>query len=217
MLFHRFVQTGIILGACLCSGVAVAQDAGLDSGFTLFGGGRTGGEVEIEESSAAYKADDSASFGLIWNTEHSRNTEWEVYFSRQDTEFKLSDPLVVVPTIDLEMYTLQLGGTYIFDDRFISDSVQPYLAMTVGGTHVKSDADAGDSDTFFSGSIGLGLKFRPGERLGFRLEGRVHGLLVKESSKLFCSVGPEENVCAVEVKGDMLGQFEAFAGVTYRF
>lgn len=183
----------------------------------MFGGVRLGGEIDVEESSEVYEADDASSFGIIWNTEHSRDTEWEVYFSRQQTEFELDDPLLVVPVIELDMYTLQLGGTYLFDGAFQSDTVQPYMAMTLGGTHIKSDADGGDSDTFISGSIGLGLKFRRGERLGFRLEGRLHSTLVEESSRIFCSVGPVENVCAVEVEGDALGQFEAFAGISFRF
>ena len=204
---------GLALAASLVAFTASAQEARLDSEITAFGGLRVGGEIEVEESNSVYDADDSSSFGLIWNTRYKGNTEWEVYYSQQQTEFELSDPMIVVPTIDLDLYTVQLGGTYLFD----GESVQPFLSMTLGGTHVKTDADGGDSDTFISGSIGLGLKFRQGERLGFRLEGRLHGVLVNESSKLFCSTGPVENVCAVEVEGDILGQFEAFAGVTFRF
>lgn len=199
--------------ASLAAFAANAQEARLESELTAFGGIRLGGEIEVEESDAVYDANDSSSFGLIWNTHHKANTEWEVYFSQQQTEFELSDPLIVAPTVDLDLYTLQLGGTYLFE----GESVQPFLSLTLGGTHVKTNADRGDSDTFISGSIGLGLKFRQGERLGFRLEGRLHGVLVDESSRLFCSIGPVENVCAVQVEGDMLGQFEAFAGVTFRF
>jgi len=217
MVLTKTIQTGLILCACLCAGSAIAQDNPLNSSFTLFGGARTGGEIDVEETSSVYEAGDAGSFGLIWNTEHSRNTEWEVYLSHQQTEFELNDPMLGVSAIDMDMYSLQLGGIYEFEDQFISNSMRPYVSMTFGGTHVKSDSDGGDSDTFLSGSIGLGLKIRPDERLGFRLEGRVHGVVVDESSKLFCAVGPDENVCAIELKGDMLGQFEAFAGITFRF
>lgn len=206
-------RTLLVLLLVLFALPAGAEDSKLDSALTVFGGLRVGGEIEVEESNSVYDADESSSFGLIWNTHHQRNTEWEVYYSQQQTEFDLSDPMIVVPTIDLDLYTVQLGGTYLFE----GESIQPFLSMTLGGTHIKTDADGGDSDTFISGSIGLGLKFRQGERFGFRLEGRLHGILVDESSKLFCSIGPVENVCAVEVEGDILGQFEAFAGVTYRF
>ena len=206
-------QIGIALLGTFITFSAHAQGSRLESELTAFGGVRVGGEIEVEESNSVYDADDATSFGLIWNTHYKANTEWEVYFSQQQTEFDLSDPVIVAPTVDLDLYTLQLGGTYLFD----GESVQPFLSLTLGGTHVKTDADGGDSDTFISGSIGLGLKFRQGERLGFRLEGRLHGVLVDESSRIFCSTGPVQNVCAVEVEGDMLGQFEAFAGVTFRF
>jgi hypothetical protein len=216
MVVIKMTRLTAILCLCLWGAVATAQEKPLESEFTLFGGIRTGGEIEIEESDGVYAAEDASSFGLIWNTDHSRDTEWEIYFSRQDTEFELDDSLLVAPAVDLEMYTLQLGGTYLFDELG-SSAVRSYIVMTLGGTHVKSDADGADSDTFLSGSIGLGLKFRKGERLGFRLEGRLHGVFLNDNSKLFCSTGPVENICAVQVEGDMLGQFEAFAGITFGF
>lgn len=192
---------------------AFAQSDTLETELTVFGGLRTGGEINVEDSDAVYEANDSSSYGLIWNTREKRNTEWEVYFSQQQTEVERNDPLLLRPRIDVDIYTLQLGGTYLFDGK----NVRPYLAMTLGGTHIKTDSDSGSSDTFFSGSLGLGLKFREGERLGFRLEGRAHGVLVSSNSKLFCRTGPDENICVVQVEGDLFAQFEAFAGVTFRF
>jgi hypothetical protein len=121
--------------------------------------------------------------------------------------------MLVSPLVDVELYTLQLGGTYLWE----GDGVQPYLAMTLGGTHIKADSGSGESDTFISGSLGLGLKFRPSERLGFRLEARVHGVMVRDSTELFCQTGPNLNVCAVRVQGDIFGQLETFAGLTFRF
>lgn len=203
----------VICAALLGTSNAVAQSNSLDTELTLFGGIRTGGEISVADSDEEYKAQDASSFGLIWNTKQKSNTEWEVYYSQQQTEVELSDPLLSLPPIDLDVYTLQLGGTYLFD----GNGVRPYLAMTIGGTHVKSSSESGDSDTFFSGSIGLGLKFREGERLGFRLEGRAHGILLSSSSTVFCQSGPDESVCLVQIEGDMFAQFEAFAGVTFRF
>lgn len=192
---------------------AFAQSDALETEFTIFGGLRAGGEMSVEDSNVVYAAKDSSSYGLIWNTRQKRNTEWEVYFSRQQTEVERSDPFFIIPAIDVDIYTLQLGGTYLFD----GNGVRPYLATTLGGTHVKADSASGDSDTFFSGSLGFGLKFREGERLGFRLEGRAHGVLVSSNSKLFCRTGPDENICVVQIEGSLFAQFEAFAGVTFRF
>lgn len=181
-----------------------------DSEFTVFGAYRFGGEISVEDSNDVYAAEDSPAFGLIWNTRHDANTQWEIYFSQQQAEMELSDPLSAEPPVDVDFYTLQLGGTYLLKEK----GLQPYIAMTIGGTHAKSDAD---SDTFFSGSLGFGIKLRPHERVGFRLEARMHGVLVRDNTQIFCQTGPSQNFCAVSVAGDMFAQLETFAGLTFRF
>ena len=185
----------------------------LDKELTILGGYRFGGSIALEEPDTTYKAKDSPSFGMIWNWRHDANAQWEVYFSRQETDVELSDPLLIGPTVDIELYTLQLGGTYLWKQS----GVQPYLAMTLGGTHVKTDSGGGESDTFISGSLGVGFRIQPNSRLGFRIEARAHGVLVRDSTSLFCQTGPNLNVCAVKVEGDIFGQVETFAGITFRF
>ena len=206
----KIISAGLL---CLGASLAVAQEKPLDSSFTVFGSLRTGGEFKEEDSDVIYDAGDSSAYGLIWNTKSDGNTEWEVYFSHQPTDVERVDPAMDLPDFDLDIYTLQLGGTYLFDSK----GVQAYLAMTLGGTHMKADSEAGDSETFLSGSIGLGFKFLESQRIGLRLEGRYHGVLVQDNSKLFCRTGPDLNACLVEIEGDFFSQFEVFAGVTFRF
>ena len=74
-----------------------------------------------------------------------------------------------------------------------------------------------DSDTFFSGSLGVGLMVLPTNRVGVRLEARTHATLLRSDSDLFCESGPGGGLCAVAVNGDVLWQVEAFAGVVFRF
>lgn len=190
---------------------AIAQEQ--NSELTLFGAYRFGGTIDVMDSDALYEAQDSPSLGLIWNHRHETNTQWEVFFSQQKTEVELSNPALADPIVDVDLYTLQLGGTYLWE----GDAIRPYLAATLGGTHIKSDSGNGDSDTFLSGSIGVGVKMQPGKRLGFRFEARAHGVLLRDSTKLFCQTGPDLNVCAVEIQGDWLGQIETFAGIVFRF
>lgn len=187
----------------------------LNTELTVFGGYRFGGSINVLDSDATYEVQDSSSFGLIWNHRHQANTQWEVFFSQQQTEVELSDPMIADPIVDVELYTLQLGGTYLWE----GEAVRPYLVMTLGGTHIKSNPDNGngDSDTFFSGSFGVGFKMQPTKRLGLRLEARAHGVLMRDSTKLFCQTGPNANVCAVELQGNLLSQLETFAGIVFRF
>lgn len=207
---HKFAAVLFAVALASCFPVS-AQEAKTE--LSLFGGYRFGGTADVDGTDAEYEARDAPSYGIIWNREHSAETQWEVYFSRQQTDMELSDPTIADPRVDIEFYKLELGGTYLWD----GDKVRPYLALTLGGTHIKTESGGGESDTFFSGSLGLGLKFQTSERLGFRLEGRAHGVLVNDSTELFCQTGPNLNVCAVRLQGDWLGQFETFAGVTLRF
>ena len=85
------------------------------------------------------------------------------------------------------------------------------------GTHIEPDDAALDSDTFWSFSIGGGLQVAPSSRFGLRLEARAWGTLVDSSTSLFCSSGPQGGLCAIRIDGRMLWQFEAFAGVVFRF
>jgi hypothetical protein len=194
-----------------------AQEEAAAFELTAFGGYRFGGTFEIEESPESYDIEDSASYGLILNFPHRANTHWEILYSRQSTEAAYSDPDSSNVRLDIDSQILQIGGTYQFEGESGSRSVQPYLAATIGGTHVKASANGSESDTFFSGSLGLGILVAPNARVGLRLEARGHVTFTNSSTNLLCVSGPDLNACAIEVTGDVLTQFETFAGVVIRF
>lgn len=207
------MRNALVILLLVCSGAALADDGnGLE--FTAFGGYRMGGSVAAEDDSIDIRLRDSASAGFLLNGRHRDNTQWEVHFSNQQTSARITDAVTGAESVvDFDSNTLQLGGTYLFE----GDKVIPYLAFTLGGTHVRTRAVADESDTFFSGSIGLGLRFLPYSRIGIRLEARAYGTLVNSSSQIFCSTGPDENVCAIQLQGDLVSQVETFAGITVRF
>ena len=188
-----------------------AQEAATE--ITAFGAYRFGGTFEEDESDASYELNDSPSFGLILNLRHKDPTQWEIIYSQQRTEAEFSGAAVNDPEVDIELHVLQLGGTYQWE----GEVARPYLAFTLGGTHVRTRSAESNSDTFFSGSIGVGMKFLPTSRVGIRVEARAYGTLVSSSTDLFCSTGPDLNLCAIRLEGKMLSQVETFAGVTIRF
>lgn len=195
----------------LMPALASAQESGVE--ITPFVGYRFGGTFESEEPVAEYEMQDSSSFGLLVNFRHKANTQWEILYSQQSSTADYSGAAGPDPEVDVDTHVLQLGGTYLFD----SERAQPYLAATIGGTHIRTESTTSQDDTFFSGSIGIGVKFMPSPRIGIRLEARAYGTLVDSDSRLFCSTGPDQNICAVQVEGTLLSQFETFAGVTFRF
>ena len=192
---------------------ALSQAQEATAEITAFGAYRFGGTFEQEASEAKYELKDSPSFGLIVNIRHQDPTQWEIFYSQQQTEAEFIGATANDPEVDIDLHVLQLGGTYQWDGEI----ARPYLAATLGGTHIRTSSAGSRSDTFFSGSIGIGMKFLPTSRVGIRVEGRAYGTLVSSSTDLFCSTGPDQNICAIRLEGKMLSQFETFAGITVRF
>ena len=181
--------------------------------LTPFVGYRFGGTFDFESASGAYELDDDASFGLIFNARHTGKTQWEVFYSQQRTQATLNSATPVAASVDTDVHILQIGGTYVAT----GEAYQPFLSLTLGGTHIRTDINGSQSDTFFSGSLGVGMKFAPSSRIGVRLEARANATLMDANTDLFCRTGPDINVCAIRIDGNLLTQFEAFAGLVFRF
>ena len=190
---------------------AVADDLNIE--ITPFGAYRFGGTFDVANSDMSFELDDSSSYGLIINFREKQDTQWEVLYSRQKTDATLSGAAVGTPLVDVDLQVLQLGGTYQGD----GDTVRPYLAATIGGTHIKARSTGSASETFWSGSIGLGIQIRPNSRLGIRLEARAYGTFIETNSEIFCGSGPAAAGCAVRIDGKVLSQIETIAGIVFRF
>ena len=189
------------------------HDGALGFELTPFGGYRFGGSFDVADSADSYELRDGSSFGLILNWQHSSETRWEILYSKQQTEAEFAGAAANDPVVDVDLQALQLGGMYLFE----GDTVQPYLAATVGGTHASARSTGSKSDTFFSGSLGAGVLIGGGSRFGLRLEARAYGTLARSNTNLFCQTGPDANVCAFRAEGDLISQVETFVGVVFRF
>jgi hypothetical protein len=191
----------------------LAQEQSFGFELTPYGGYRVGGEFEEKDSGLSIDLDESESYGFIFNARHSPITQWEILYSRQETSADASGLGLSDPAPDLTIEYLQGGGTYMWD----GEHVRPFLAVTLGATHIDISTDGFDSDTFWSGSLGLGLQIAPNSRVGIRLEVRAFGTLLDSSSDIFCQFGPTNNVCAVRIDGTIMWQVEALAGIVFRF
>ncbi len=208
----RFAAFVAVLGVFATAANAAENELNIE--LTPFGAYRFGGSFDVAEDDTSYEIADSPSYGFIVNFRQKSNTQWEIFYSRQQTEAEFSDPATGNSLLDIDIDMLQGGGTYQWD----GDKVWPYLVLTAGGTKIKTRAaDASQSDTFWSGSIGVGLQIRPTERLGLRLEARAYGTLINSDTDIFCQTGPNQNVCAIRVDGTMVSQFETLAGIVFRF
>jgi hypothetical protein len=212
-MIFRMALTLAVIGLL---GTTVVQAADSDRIFELtpYGAYRFGGTFDVVDTDTSYKLEDSPSYGLILNIRQQDNTQWEILYSSQQTDALFSGATVNSALVDVDMQTLQGGGTY----QGSGDRVRPYIADTIGGTQIKTSANgASRSDTFWSGSIGLGLQIRPTDRIGLRLEARAYGTLMDSDTDRFCQTGSNQNVCAIRVDGTLLSQVETIAGIVFRF
>ncbi len=197
---------------------ALAAEAGeYRFAITPLLGYRMGGDFESDDTDAEVSLDDDAAVGFILNAPaealgEDAYTEWELYFSRQSAGIE-DAPLEVDPTLEVDISYLLLGGTYVG----AGELVRPFLAAGIGAAHLSPDASGYGSDTVFAVGIGGGAQVFPTEQIGLRLEVRALGAVIDSHSNLFCASGPEGSACAVSASGNMLWQWEAFAGLVARF
>lgn len=210
-MIRRFVSFAVLVSALLVDVANGQQSPGFQ--VTPYGGYRYGGSFGFAGSPGEYGLDDSQAAGLILNWRHGDNTRWEVLYTRQSTDATFDMPTINDVTVRVATQALQLGGTY----EGPGERVRPYLAATIGGTRVSVRSRTTESDTFLSGSIGVGALLLPDSRVGLRLEVRAFATLTDSSTDLFCRTGPDLNVCALRVEGDLMSQVEVFAGLVLRF
>ena len=197
----------------LLASAATAQESISRFELTPLLGYGTGGDFEDVATEAELEFDEAAAFGLIFNIRDTANTQWEVLYLLQSTELGTGGLFVNQPVLDIDVHYLHGGGTYILDDS----PFQPYVAGTLGLTHFSPSSSGFDSESFFSFSLGAGLRFLPNERIGVRLEARWFATFIDSDTEVFCRTGGTNNVCAIRGAASLVNQWYALAGVTFRF
>jgi hypothetical protein len=201
--------------ACACTQAGSAEKPPPRYELTAYAAYRIGGEFPEEEPGTdAFELEESDAQGIIFNARAKEpNTQWEALYVRQDTQLDTLPSFSGGGPLDIDVEYYHFGGTYVFE----SESVLPFIALTAGLARFEPGPSEIDAENYFSGSFGAGLQIRPMQHVGVRLEARVFVSLVNSDGALFCRTGPEANVCAIRIDGETLWQWEARAGVVYRF
>jgi hypothetical protein len=201
------------IASLLHSTPAAAQDANFKFELTPFAGYRIGGSFEEKDGTGRVELNDSNAQGIMFNIKANPNGQYEFLYSRQSTDARTEGFLANDPTIDLDVETFHFGGTYLFD----GENTRPFLALTLGLTQFDPGITDSNSESFFSASIGGGVQLNATKRLGFRLEARAFTTFVEDDSNIFCVSSGGNGGCLVQVAGRTLTQWEARAGLVFRF
>ena len=198
---------------CLLLAAPAGAQESHDFELTPFVAYRIGGDFEDSETDEEFDLDDSEAFGLIFNIRAKPQGQWEILYAQQSTEVDTAGSFVATESIDLDVQYFQLGGTYLYD----GDRVLPFIALTLGVTHFDPQFADLDSENYFSASFGGGIKMHLTERLGMRLEGRVYSTFLESDSRIFCSSNLGAGECLIQASGTTFNQWEARAGLVFRF
>ncbi|MBT8089495.1 MAG: porin family protein [Gammaproteobacteria bacterium] len=177
-------------------------------------GAATGGSFEEEISGAEIDVGDTQFGALTLHLESRNGGQYELYYSRQDTELETAGFLTSTPLVGLRVEYLQFGGTYVFEN---DNSLEPYILLTIGASRFSPNGPGLDDETFFSATGGGGLRFHLTKRLALKLEARALMSLVDSDSDVFCESNFGEGLCEISVTGDSLLQWTANAGIAFRF
>ena len=203
----------LALLALLTAAPALAQNGSFKYEVTPFASYRMGGSFDEQDGDGSIKLNDSSAAGFLLNISANPNGQYELMYARQSTDANTSGFFANDPTIDLDVEYLQFGGTYLFD----GDNLRPFIALTLGLTQFDPELAGTGSERFFSASFGGGLHFNARQRLGIRLEARVFTTFIEDDSTIFCSSIDGAGGCLVQVDGSLLSQWEARAGLVFRF
>jgi hypothetical protein len=209
------IEQPLLLAATLIltSLPATAQESPGKFEITPYAAYRGGGDFEEKEGLTEFELEESNAWGLILNGTVEANTQWEVLYASQSTSVDITGAIPDEPDFDLDLEYLHIGGTYLFD----GDRVQPFMAATIGASRFKPRPSGFSSETFVSGSIGGGWKISLGNSLALRVEARGYATLVDNDSLLFCESSDAGGVCLLVLEGSFFTQWEARAGLTFRF
>jgi len=178
--------------------------------LTPFAGFRFGGSFTDNTTGIDLDADEGKSFGLILGYPATPESDYELFYSFQRTDLKGGGILSGDTLFDLDIHYLHIGGTYLFP----GEKVRPFISGGLGLTYFSPDAPGLDSKVYFSLSLGGGAKIPISKRVGLRLEGRGFMTILPENTDIFC-VSSGGAACDVRVQGDIFGQFELLAGITF--
>jgi hypothetical protein len=84
----------------------------------------------------------------------------------------------------------------------------------IGGTTAQPDQSGLNSETFFSGNLGIGWMVPLAKNIGLRFEARGYAILLNNNRAIFCS---GTRGCTVAINGNALFEGELLAGIAFRF
>jgi len=195
--------------------------------FQPFGGFTASGSIplktEDDASRGSIHVDSSYNLGATFAVNLNALDAIEVHWQRQFTKGRLPaeiagpSPLGNITSFNLKVD--QVHCNFLHHYRIADPRVMPYVMAGLGAT-VYSGSGNGRSDekSYFSFSVGGGVKYFFSRHFGLRGEARWSPTLLSASdSRFWCSIGGEGAECIIKLKTSLQHQMDLTGGIVFRF
>ncbi len=206
--FRVFLATAALLLSSVLLPGSVGAEWGLE--VTPYAGYTVGGSFEDNTTGTSLDVKEGGNYGLVLGWPDTPETQYELFYGFQRTKVTGGGTFGGETLFDLDIHYLHLGGTYIF----AGEKTRPFLSGGLGATHFVPSGSGMNAKTYFSVSLGGGVKVPISGHVGLRFEGRGFMTILPDNTEIFC-VSSGGAACVVKVQGDVLGQILLMAGITF--
>ncbi|HVS32821.1 MAG TPA: hypothetical protein VMS98_15360 [Thermoanaerobaculia bacterium] len=196
----RFLITSII--SILLPPSALAQTYEV----APFLGWQEGGAVSLAEEDTGL--DGAPVFGVMLTMDRGAGRKADLVLSAQRTRAERVEPFEPPISADVTIAYAHMGGRYHWRPE---DRVDPYVAVTAGGTWLELRDRSGVALSFAAG-IGADVRITP--RTAIRFDGRFYTTLGADRLDIGCAGAID---CVGFASGNALTQFTASTGIVFRF
>jgi opacity protein-like surface antigen len=190
-------------------------------GYTVSGSIPLVGDDDIKHGSIHVNSsyNGGATFAINLNELDAIEAHWQ----RQFTEGRLPAEMVVThlsengTTFNLKID--QYHCNFLHHYEISVPKALPYVMAGLGATtYYANHGGSSGSRTYFSFSLGGGIKYFVSRHIGFRGEARWSPTLVSASdSSFWCSIGGAGATCLVHLKAALQDQLDVTGGIVFRF
>ena len=203
--FHRLAKLSLL---ALLPGLLVPALASAEGfRFTPYLGYRAGGDFEDAATGSTIDLDESETYGFVISKDSDDALEFS--YTLQPTKLSGGRGVSSEQLFDVDVMNLMVVGKNI-----LNPNNGGFVSGMVGITHFDPRGVSLSSETRFALGAGGGIDYRISDNLGFRLEGRGIATFLDSSGGVFCS---SSQGCSAFVDSSVLLQFEALAGLSFRF
>jgi len=203
----------VLISTATIAGTTESDESGpqpLTYTLTPFAGYRFGGTFKFADTDTHANVRNHLSYGLAFDVSTNRSSQYELFYSRQSTTLHGSS---LAPS-DITVQYLHIGGSIPLAD---SPRFEPYLVATIGATRLSPDSPTGIDRTYFSASLGTGVKIPFSTHLALHLEARGFATFFGSNTSILCRSDQSGGLCQIQGRGSAFFQGDALAGLAYTF